>query len=89
MLQHGNIGEISILQLPCPQRHAFISPDPTRAFFCQNASLCVVYVAARVFTCFLRMSLITAGSECGTASTFDTTGIRGFFTSIESSTAPS
>lgn len=32
---------------------------------------------------------MTAGSECGTASTLDTTGIRGFFTSIESRTAPS
>lgn len=42
-----------------------------------------------LFTCFLRMSLITAGSECGMASTFETTGIRGFLTSIESSTAPS
>ena len=40
-------------------------------------------------TCLVRMSLITAGSECAFASTFDTTGIRGFETSTVASTSES
>mmetsp|Transcript_110208 Transcript_110208/g.290887 ORF Transcript_110208/g.290887 Transcript_110208/m.290887 type:complete len:212 (+) Transcript_110208:37-672(+) len=69
---------IPAMTLPGPSSYPVSKPAAIRAF------ACVSHMTGDV-TCFSRISLSSSGSECGDASTLDTTGMRGLFRSTPDS----